>query len=376
MILHILCQSGRSSAIYRGVPLVQPSSTRNKNSILAITAITLLALPVLSASAGEKPFPKIVPALDFSFPEGFAIGKGHTAYNGSVDGSIYKMDLRSGDGEILVPPVPAEDDPFGCSKLGMRVDSRTNYLFVAGCFGGNALVFDADSGDDIMSYQLAPAGSTIINDLTITKDAVYFTDFFYPSIFRLPLSKNGGIPADENAAIEIPLTGDFEGSEYATANGIVSTPDGTTLIVGHSGLSKIYKVDPATGYADEIIVDPPLRGIVPFTGFIDGLVLHGRTLYILTPGDFPDDPDFPYPEGIEPVLEDMIQVVELDKDMLTGKLVGTITDPGNLDGIASGALFGKSLYVNNARYVENPDLPPFGVNWVTKLNRHDVDPVE
>jgi len=342
---------------------------------LVPAAIILLALPMLSASAGDKPFPKIVPALDFSLPEGFAIGKGHTAYNGSVDGSIYKMDLRSGEGEVLVEA----NDPYGppfCFKLGMRVDPRTNYLFVAGCFGGNAFVFDADSGEELMSYQLAPELSTIINDLTITKDAVYFTDFFFPNIYRLPLSRNGSIPANEDAGIEIPLTGDFVGSDFATANGIVSTPDGKTLIVGHSGLSKIYRVDPITGYAAEIIVDPPLRGTAPYTGFIDGLVLHGRTLYILTPGDFPDDPEFPYPDDVEPVLDDMIQVVELDKEMLTGTLVGKITDPGNLDGIASGALFGKSLYVNNARYVENPDLPPFGVNWVTKLNRHAVEPVE
>jgi len=140
-----------------------------------------------------------------------------------------------------------------------------------------------------MSYQLADPNSTVINDLTITNDAVYFNDFCYPFIYRLPLSKNGSIPAAEDAAVAVPLTGDFAGSEYATANGIAATPDGKTLIVGHSGVSKIYRVDPTTGYADEIIIDPPLRGVAnaPFTGFIDGLVLHGRTLYIITPGDDP-----------------------------------------------------------------------------------------
>jgi hypothetical protein len=112
----------------------------------------LLALPFLSANAGGKAFPKIVPALDGSLPEGFAIGKGTTAYNGSIDGSIYKVNLRNGEGEILVPA----DDPFGgCTKLGMRVDRRSNYLFVAGCEVGNAFVFDADTGALKMEYQLA-----------------------------------------------------------------------------------------------------------------------------------------------------------------------------------------------------------------------------
>jgi len=32
-----------------------------------------------------------------------------------------------------------------CFKLGMRVDPRTNYLFVAECFHGNAYVYDADT---------------------------------------------------------------------------------------------------------------------------------------------------------------------------------------------------------------------------------------
>lgn len=318
------------------------------------TAAILLALPALSASAGDKPFPTVVPALDDSFPEGFAIGKGHTAYNGSVDGSIFKMDLRSGKGEILVGPEPDFSIEFDCHKLGMRVDQRTNYLFVAGCLGGNAYVFDADTGDAIMSYQLAPEGSTIINDLTITKDAVFFTDFFDSFIYRLPLSRNGGIPADEDASMAIPLIGDFEQGPGPTANGIVSTPDGETLIVGHSGLSKLYRVDPATGYADEIEVNPPL------SGFLDGIVMHGRTLYIMNPA------------------WETVQVVKLDKEMLTGKFVGTITDP-NMNGVASGALFGKSLYVNNAHYdscCDDEGNVFYSERSITRLNRHAVEPAE
>ena len=72
----------------------------------------------------------------------------------------------------------------------------------------------------------------------------------------------------------------------------------------------------------------------------------------------------------------MIQVVLLDDDMLTGTLLGTITDP-DLDGVASGGLHGDSLYVNNARYNTvfggvggglTPDTP----FWITKLNIYDV----
>ena len=149
---------------------------KNRHTIAAI-ALVVLTAPALPVSAGEKPFPKRVPVLEGSYHEGFAIGKGTTAYSGSPDGSVYKVNLRSGEGEILIPPVVPFDVLLDCYTLGMRVDRRSNYLFVAGCFHGNAFVYDADSGAPVMEYQLDDSGSSVINDLAITQDAVYFTDF-------------------------------------------------------------------------------------------------------------------------------------------------------------------------------------------------------
>lgn len=331
------------------------------NTKLKFAAIALIActVPMLSASAGEKPFPKRVPALDGAPPEGFTIGKGTTAYNGSIDGSIYKMNLRNGQGAILVPAEPDFDVFAGdCHKLGMRVDPRSNYLFVAGCINGDAYVFDADSGEEIKKYQLDDSGNSVINDIAVTQDAVYFTDFGQPFIYRLPLTRNGRIPEDESAATQIPLTGDFENGDNllgSYANGIVATQDGTTLIIGNSGSSKIFKVDPATGHSDEIIVSPPLAGLLD-GNFLDAIVLYDGVLFILSPGETA--------EG------DLVQVVLLDEDMLTGTLVGVITDP-DMDGVASGAMHGDSLYVNNARYSDFPGLPT--EYWVTKLNIYDLE---
>ena len=323
----------------------------NKNlSKLATIAFIALAMPVQTVSAGDKPFPTRVVTLPGSSSEGFAIGKGPTAYNSSPDGSLYKVDLRSGEGEVLIDI----QDPLDCQKLGMRVDDRTNYLFVAGCFYGNALVLDTDNGATIMEYQLNTSGEFgIVNDLTITNDAVYFTDSFRPVLYRLPLSSNGELPLDPGAATEIPLPDEFLNTDpfCCAGNGIVSTPDDKTLIIGHSNLARLYRVDTATGDVEQIAVDGPL------TGFLDGIAMQNKTLYIMTPYDFPGPP----------VSIDRIQVVELDKDYLSGTLVDEITDPDNLDGVASGAIFGNSLYVNNARYATpfppEPDTP----FWVTKL---------
>ena len=268
------------------------------------------------------------------------------------------MNLRNGQGETLVEAEPDFDVFAGdCYKLGMRVDPRSNHLFVAGCINGDAYVFDADTGDELMKYQLDDSGLSVINDIAITRDAVYFTDFGHPFIYSLPLSKNGRIPAGADAATAIPLTGDFEIGDNligAFANGIVATPDGKTLIIGHSGSSKIFKVDPTTGHADEIIVDPPLLGLLDGS-FLDGIVLHEGVLFILSPG--------------ETAAGDLVQVVELDEDMLAGTLLGTIADP-DMDGVASGAMHGDSLYVNNARYAEYPGPPT--EYWITKLNIYDV----
>lgn len=344
---------------------------------LVPAVVILLALPILSASAGGKAFPKIVPALEGAPPEGFTIGKGHTAYNGSIDGSIYKVNLRNGEGEILVEAEPDFDVFEGdCYKLGMRVDKRSNYLFVAGCQIGNVYVFDADSGDEMMQYQLTPPFESVINDIAITQDAVYFTDYINPAIFRLQLTKNGRIPGNADAATPIPLTGDFEAGENLLGvfgNGIVATPDGNTLIIGHSGSSKLFRVDPTTGHADEIIVDPPLEGLevigqdndgFPILDgtFLDAIVLRDGVLYVLGAGWNTAD-------------DDKVQVVVLDDDMLTGTNMGMITD-SEMNGIASGALHGDSLYVNNARYFDFPGcLPdPDGCTeyWVTKLSIYDV----
>lgn len=323
----------------------------NKKTLFATLLLTTWALPMQTVHAGDKPatasFDKIVPALTGAPPEGFTIGRGSTAYNGSVDGSIYKVDLRSGEGEVLVPAEPDFDIFTQCYKLGMRVDPRSNYLFVAGCLGGNAYVFDAETGEEVANYELAPPFSTVINDLAITRTGIYFTDFTQPFLYRLPLSRNGRLPPG-SAVMALPLSGDFpaDDPDCCAGNGIVATPNGDTLIVGNSNIAQIYRVDPSTGQADRIEVNPPL------VGFIDGIVLRDRKLYILTP-------------DVDGTGRDRVQVVALDKDLRTGTLVQIITDP-DMDGVASGAFFGGALYVNNARYQTFPEADT--EYWLTRLD--------
>lgn len=318
-------------------------------SLAALSANPATVLPVLAADA----FPDVIPVLDGSPHEGFTIGRGKTAYSGSPDGSIYKFDLRSGEGEVIVAREPDFDIENECFKLGMRVDRRTNNLFVAGCLGGNAYVFNGETGEELMNYQLAPQFSTVINDLVIVQNKVYFTDFTQPYLYVLQLGPGGSLPSDPDAATPLELTGPFVDDDptCCAGNGIEATPNGKSIIVANSNNSKIYRVDPETGETEQIVVEPPIDD----TRFIDAIILRNRTLYVLTP-DFPEDPA---------ERADRVQVVALDNDLRAGTLIGIITDP-NLDGVASGALLGNSLYVNNARYFDFP--APETEYWITRLN--------
>ena len=66
--------------------------------------------------------------------------------------------------------------------------------------------------------------------------------------------------------------------------------------------------------------------------------------------------------------ENILGVINMDMNGWAGN---ASPDPENLDGVASGAIFGNSLYVNNARYFDFPGLPT--EYWITKLNIYDVE---
>ena len=127
-------------------------------------------------------------------------------------------------------------------------------------------------------------------------------------------------------------------------------PDGKTLIIGHSNRAELYRVDPATGHTQLIDVNPPLEG------FLDGIVMHEGLLYIMTPTFGP-----PVPEKV--------QVVALSDDLLSGELLGFITNP-YMDGVASGGMFGDRLYINNARYFDFPMADT--EYWITEVDITDV----
>lgn len=238
--------------------------------IAAMLALVAAAVPV-SASVV---FPDEVALPDGFQPEGVTVGRGTTVFTGSlVDGTIWRGDARTGAGDVLVAPTGPR------TALGMDVDRRSDALFVAGGPFGQAYVYDASTGDTLATYQLTTEPVTLVNDVIVTRTAAWFTDSFRPVLYKVPLGPGGALP-DATEVEEIPLSGDFEFIDplpafVVNANGIVATPDGRDLIVVHTALGALYRVDPDSGAATEI----DLGGAGVPDG--DGLVLVGHTLYVV-----------------------------------------------------------------------------------------------
>lgn len=308
-----------------------------EKSTAAITKFTTLVLALLivllplafpAPARATSTFPAVISLPNGFNPEGLAIGRGTSFYAGSAaTGAIYKGDLRTGAGGLLVPPQP------GRVATGLAVDQRSNYLFAAGGPTGFVSIYDAETGAQPAAYQLTTQTPTFINDVLITRDAAYFTDSFQPVLYRLPLGPAGSLPAASQVET-IPLSGDFQMVQGFNANGLESTSNGKYLITINSTLGTLYRIDPETGVAT--LID--LGGASLASG--DGILLHGWTLYVVR--NFLNE----------------IDVVKLNPDLTSGSVVTTITNP-EFRIPTSIDEFGHYIYVVNARFdVAPPGTPP------------------
>lgn len=290
--------------------------------------VLALVAPLFLLTAAASPFPHTI-ALPVDFqPEGIAVGTGTTFYVGSLwDGDIVRGDLRSGDRELFV-------NVTGRQAAGLRVDEGRHMLFVAGGFTGHAYVYDTRDGSTLADLSLGTAGSSLVNDVALTRDAAYFTDTFAPVIYRVPIARDGSLGPAEAITVTGPAA--FSGPGVFGLNGIDASPDGSVLLVNHTALGVLATVDPATGVSELV----SLSGGSLIAGTLDGLLLDGRTAWVVQ-------------NAANSVAE-----VRLSPDMATGELVQTITDPSFMVPTTV-AMHGNTLALVNGRF----DLgfpPPLG----------------
>lgn len=297
--------------------------TNNRLPRLFVVLLLIALSFAMAGNASAAQFPESIPLPDGFQPEGIASGPGTTFFVGSIPtGAIYRGDIETGEGEILVP---AQE---GRSAIGLKYDPNSGLLFVAGGATGFAYVYDAETGENVAEIQLTDLPS-FINDVVLTGDAAYFTNSFQPVIYRVPLLPKGQFP-DTPMVEEITLGGEYQFTPGAfNANGIAATPNGERLIIVNSNEGALYNVDPATGVATRIDLG---TGAVP-NG--DGILLRGRTLYV-----------------VQNRLN-QVAVIRMNADFTAGTITRTITSPlFRVPTTIAG--FGKSLYVVNARFGTPP----------------------
>jgi streptogramin lyase len=287
---------------------------------IALALSAALLVPGPSAEAGPDAFPDSFPLPDGFQPEGIAIGPGPTAWFGSrVDGDIYRVDLRTGDGQVI------SQGP-GTASVGLK-SNQNHRLFVAGGPAGTGRVVSTRTGVIQASYQFT-TNPSFVNDVVLTGPAAWFTDSFNAQLYALPRSRDGRLP-DPDEVVTLPLTGQWVQGVGFAANGISRTPDRRALLVVHSTSGLLYHVDRDTGVAT--VVD--LGGTTVPAG--DGLLLRGRLLYV-----------------VQNRLN-QVSVLRLDRSGMSGELVATITDPA-FDTPTTVAAFGSCLYLPNARFTTPP----------------------
>lgn len=298
--------------------------------MIAAAASLLLTVSLAPMAAAQQPFPDVIPLPDGFAPEGIAVGKGSTFYVGSLaNGAIYRGDLRTGEGEVVVPN-------SGGPAVGIEVDAKGR-VWVAGGPAGTGTIYDGDTGAILANYQFTAPGASFVNDVVVTRDAAYFTDSnpmqpngAQPQLFKVEISAATGPSATfETLPVDAPNIA------FPNLNGIETTPDGSALILAHASNAALYRYDPDSG--DTTLVD--LGGASLPNG--DGLIRRGITLYV-----------------VQNFLN-QVSALTLSPDGTSATIAKSYTS-GDFDIPTTAGLFGSGLYAVNARF-STPTATTFDV---------------
>jgi hypothetical protein len=287
-----------------------------------VVAMFVAASPATLSGVEAVTYASQIQLINGWLPEGIAAGDGVDLYSGSRrNGAIYKANIETGQGSVIVT------SQAGRMAVGMKFDTRSKYLYVAGGTFGAAHVYDTTTGLTVQSYQFVTSGASFVNDVIVTSTAAYFTDSMRPVIYRVALDATGKPAATFST---VSLSGDYVHRAGFNLNGIVATPAGDRLIVVQSGPGLLLSVNAATGVATTI----DLGGYSVSAG--DGLWLEGQTLYVVRNN------------------LNMIAEILMAPNYLSGTLVDEIRD-SRFDVPTTAAIAGGALYAVNARFSAGND---------------------
>lgn len=315
---------------------------RARTTALALTTALLLSPAVTAATSAQAapqrdrggPQPDRIELPTGFQPEGITTD-GRKLYGGSLaTGELYRADARTGRVTVL----PRSET--GTPAVGVEADRRRGVLWVAGGEAGEIRAQSLASGRVLATYTLPEREARFVNDLVVTRDAVYATDSVNQELAVVALDGKK-LPAPGGADV-LPLTGDLVYGEGFNANGIVAR--GGYLVVVQSATGLLFRVDPTTGDTEQV----DLGGYLVTNG--DGLELDGDTLYVVRNRD------------------NLIAAIDLADDLLSGEVVDELTSE-DFDVPTTVALLRGSLYAVNARF-GNP-APETADYWITRLDAVD-----
>ncbi|MFF3890409.1 hypothetical protein [Streptomyces sp. NPDC001914] len=301
-----------------------------------LVAAVLAAFPVTVAppvSAHALPDTYVVSDAPGVLPEGIAVDRDGTMYVSSDGtGTLYQGHVRDPRMRVF----RAQEGQHRPSTLGVHVDRRGRVFSV-----GGAVLTVHDRYGNLLAERTAapgPLGAPDLNDLVITDDAVYVTDWANPVVLRAPL--RNGRPGRLEPWLDMrPAFPGFP-AQYWLLNGIVADRSGRTVLVSSNGTEAVWRIDTTTRAVSQVDLGGQSFGA-------DGMVLAGQTLYAVL--------NYGAPHGV--------YIAKLDSELRAGTVTNRITaEPFDLP--TTLARHGCRLYVVNSQLDDPPGRPPYTVSAV------------
>ena len=292
--------------------------------------------PVAASAHHDRPDRIDLP--DGWMPEGITTD-GRFLFSGSLaDGALLRANPRTGNTRII------EEGRQGRVAVGVDYDRRRDVLWVAGGGTNRIRAHDARTGRQLAVYNFPSETDRFINDLVVTRRAVYATDSFNQELLVVRLGRGDRLPGPR-AATTRALTGDlvYVPGEF-NLNGIVKS--GRRLLAVQSNKGLLFRINPFTGRTRTV----NLGG--SSLSFGDGLEIDGDILYV-----------------VRNQLNE-IAVVDLGRRLRRGEVVAHLTDD-DFDIPTTVALLGDSLYAVNARFGTAGPQP--AEYWITRIDAFDED---
>lgn len=303
------------------------------------TSAALLTLPLavgglLAPAATAAPSKAAGDRIDLPTgwqPEGVTTDGDHLYVGSLATGEILRADPRTGRTTVLAK------SETGKPAVGVDYDRWRDVLWVAGGDKGEIRAQSVSNGRVIATFRVPKREGRFINDVVVTKKAVYATDSNKQQLAMVPITDNAVPPTGK--AKKIKLTGDIRYGEGFNANGIVRS--GRWLVLVQSNTGTLFRVNKHTGRTRAIAA-----GGYAFTNG-DGLERDGkRGLHVVRNQD------------------NLVVDVRLSPKRLKATVLEEQTSP-DLDVPTTVADVGSSLWVVNARF-GNP-TPTTADYWLTRL---------